>query len=339
MGEGFDVRMNLGIKSIKTSCPDLAINVCLICFDEGEDSPTNIYRPTVTENYKNLLNYVGSDNIERKEIALWKTQGMRKTRVGDRRVAKLFKEVNDFENYSDIVVDISALPRGIYFSLIGKIMSLLDSSEEAKQNLFILTVENADLDTAIDEIDLHADLSHPYGFGGGLEKEADDQGKKIWFPLMGEKRARHVVQANQAINPIEICPILPFPSKNPRRSDDIFSDSWNAFTNVLRVEPQNLLYAPEQNPFEVYKKLARAIMRYNDALSILGGCKSVVSTFSSKLLSIGCLLVAYEFMKKDVGILNIDAQGYRISDKIDLNEVRDGSELFVTWIIGKPYQK
>ncbi|MBK7635903.1 MAG: hypothetical protein IPJ13_17685 [Saprospiraceae bacterium] len=76
------------------------------------------------------------------------------------------------------------------------------------------------------------------------------------------------------------------------------------------------MYVPEQNPFEVYRNLTNAIINYNKTLSIINGCKAAISTFCSKLLSIGALMAAYELNNKvvdkvGVGILNVDSRGYR----------------------------
>jgi hypothetical protein len=111
----------------------------------------------------------------------------------------------------------------------------------------------------------------------------------------------------------------------------------------LRIEGQNLMYVPEQNPFEVYRSLCSAIINYNESLKILNGCKAAISTFSSKLLSIGALLAAYELTycnesdKIGVGLLNIDSQGYRIDDEELLTILKNESELFLTWLTGEPY--
>ena len=69
-------------------------------------------------------------------------------------------------------------------------------------------------------------------------------------------------------------------------------------------------------------------------------CKTVLSTFSSKLLSIGTLMAAYELKSKDigVGVLNVDSHGYKIDDGIDLKIMREESNLFVIWLTGEPYE-
>ena len=110
----------------------------------------------------------------------------------------------------------------------------------------------------------------------------------------------------------------------------------------LRIESQNLLYVPEQNPFEVYRNLSNAIINYNETLSIINGCKAAISTFSSKLLSIGALITAYELNSRKidkigVGVLNVDSKGYKIEDEGTLNTVNQESELFLTWLTGEPY--
>ncbi|MEO5563052.1 MAG: hypothetical protein ABIR18_06440, partial [Chitinophagaceae bacterium] len=71
----------------------------------------------------------------------------------------------------------------------------------------------------------------------------------------------------------------------------------------------------------------------------LNGCKAVLSTFSSKLLSIGTLLAAYELKKKDigVGVLNVDSHGYKIDPDADLKRLKEESKLFVIWLTGEPY--
>ena len=123
--------------------------------------------------------------------------------------------------------------------------------------------------------------------------------------------------------------VLPFPSKDPRRSDQLIQSYYQLLFERLNIEPQNLMYVPERNPFEAYIRLTKAILNYHKSLHILGGCKAVISTFSSKLLSIGTLLTAYELLGKiGVGVLNVDSQGYEIEDYEEMKKLKDSSELF-----------
>lgn len=341
LGKGFDIRMNEGIKQIVNCNSGVKIKCLLIDFDEGNDSSSKEYKNNVDINL-NYLHSLKGISIETKNISIWKGKGRNKRRIGDKEASDIFTTYNDILEYSDIIVDISALPRGIYFSLIGKLLTLIDinkSGGEEKHNLFIFTCENAKIDqiTIKDEID--QELKFSFGFGGGLELTSDDP--IIWFPILGENKESQIISAHYKISPDEICPLLPFPAKDPRRSDTLIIEYHKLLFDELRIESQNLLYVPEQNPFEVYRNLCNAIINYNKTLSVLNGCKAAISTFSSKLLSIGALLTAYELNNRSidkigVGILNVDSVGYKIN--IELSEdLNSESELFLTWLTGEPY--
>ncbi|MBU2557574.1 MAG: hypothetical protein KJ578_07330 [Bacteroidetes bacterium] len=144
-----------------------------------------------------------------------------------------------------------------------------------------------------------------------------------------------IVVVQNKIDPREICPLLSFPAKDPRRSDTLIIEYHQLLFDELRIEFQNLLYVPEQNPFEVYRNLSNAIINYNKTLSIIAGCKAAISTFSSKLLSIGALITANELNNRlndkiGIGVLNVDSRGYRIEEEESLGEINEQSELFLT---------
>jgi len=339
LGKGFDVRMNIGIKKIINTNSSIDMDVLLINFDEGKNSNSIKYRDLVVENENELTSLVTNNRIIHKNISLWKGNSRQKRRVGDREAANLISSCKDIDKYTDIIVDISSLPRGVYFSLIGKIMSLIDSERERNLNFFIFTAENAEIDSNIIEKELDDELHSPFGFNGRTSLESSNS-PIVWLPLMGEEKNSHLNKANAQIRPNEICPILPFPSKNPRRADDIFRDHSDFFES-LQIAPQNIIYVPEQNPFEVYKKLNITIQRYNESLKLLGGCNIVITILSSKLLSIGALLTTYELKNNDnfnVGIWSVDSQGYEIKDMNSLKKSNEKSELFVTWLTGSPYK-
>lgn len=346
LGKGFDPRMTLGIESIKTNAPATNMECLVIEFDEGKNSPSSKYKDLVTSNYSNLKKLV--PDIKTEKISAWSKHEGKKIRVGDRQAAQLIERIFPGKDYTDIIVDVSALPRSIFFSIIGKMLFIID--EETRQrksapNFFVLASENADIDYNIVEEELDDDLGYQHGLAGSIESYGDDK-PIIWLPLLGEGKKTHLEKANQFIKPSEICPILPFPSKNPRRSDNIFMEHQETLFDVLQTEAQNIMYVPEQNPFEVYKKLVSTIENYDSSLKALNGSKTVLSTFCSKLLSVGALLAAYELTYPfdqgvgkmlEIGVLHVDSQGYRINDPAALQSMRDKSELFVIWLTGTPY--
>ena len=97
------------------------------------------------------------------------------------------------------------------------------------------------------------------------------------------------------------------------------------------------MYTTERDPFEAYIQLSNAINNYKESLDIINGCKVAIWTFSSQLLSIGSLLVAYE-NPEFVGIMNVNSGGYEILEEDNFKKMKDKSELFVTWLTGYPYE-
>ena len=85
----------------------------------------------------------------------------------------------------------------------------------------------------------------------------------------------------------------------------------------------------------MYRQIYSTITRYNDALASLGHCKVVVSALSSKLLSVGALLAAYQAKRNEhmVGIAHVGAQGYAVSLPLDASN----AELFTLWLAGECY--
>lgn len=341
MGVGFDFRMNTGLQTFKASAPDLDIDCLLIEYDEGKSSSSKKYKHLVESNLSALELLIAAEKIRSQKIELWSSEGKKKKRVGDQNVADVFNDPELFSKYSDVIVDISALPRGIYFSLIGKIQALLDEFyPSSEKNFFIVTSENAVLDSYIKEFEPDSELTYVFGFRGGSELTSDKK-QTIWLPILGEGTGNQITAAYEKVKPNEICPVLPFPSRDPRRSDALLIEHHQLLFDALNIEGQNIIYVPEQNPFEVYRTLSQTIRDYNETLAVVKGCDIVISTFSSKLLSIGALLCAYEFKVLNnikVGILNVDSSGYEIEEQGLDGKIVNRSELFLIWLAGEPYK-
>jgi hypothetical protein len=103
------------------------------------------------------------------------------------------------------------------------------------------------------------------------------------------------------------------------------------------VEPRNFLYCSEQNPFEAYRQITRAIRAYRESLSSLGGSKFVISALSSKLLSVGALLVAYDFKSAnvDIGLAHVECHGYHMEDATQAQASVDQGEPVGLWLSGE----
>lgn len=341
MGSGFDVRMNSVLTRLLSSVTNSNIHCLLIEYHEGDETPSEKYRANIDDNrraYQDLVDTHANCSSESLSINIWKLDKGGKRRIGDRDANSKIYSYN-IDQYSDIVVDVSSLPRGIYFPLIGTLLKKMDATPELKsKNLFVAVTENHEIDSRINEEGIEERIRCIHGFGGGIEQEAN-QRPKVFFPVLGGKKSSELSRIYSHLNPQEICPILPFPSKNLRRSDNLIADYHKFLFEEVLVESHNIMYAPEQNPFEMYRILSQAITNYNESLDALGKCNVAVTAFTSKLLTLGVLLAAYE-IGQGVGVYNLEAQGYSIIDD-DINKLKElnsNSEIFLMWLNGEAYE-
>lgn len=259
--------------------------------------------------------------------------------------ADIIGTLDDIVGYSDIIVDISAMPRSIFISLANKLLTLAEyynSQNQEKINLHLMATENSNLDSKIIEQGVEEAPSYVQGFTI-IEKARTNDFKKVWIPILGENQKDQFVKIRDLIQPDEICPILPFPSMNLRRGDELINYYQDVLLNDSAFNLTNIIYADESNPFQTYRLLVEAIWRYKTSFDLLKGCKIYLSTLSSKLLSIGTFLAAYEtkLLNLEVGILHVESRGHRLIEGVDKAEIKNISQknnLFEIWLAGEAYQ-
>jgi hypothetical protein len=332
LGRGFDPRSHTGLDMIVAAGGGGSRDVVGLQYDEGAASTSLAYTPRVEQNWKHIVSSVeGKGQIELRPLPFW--SGTR--RVGPLNAANIFSSSEELVRYDDIVVDISAMPRGIYFPLLARILFLLDHAASKGQhptNLHIIVADDPLLDARIIEEGIDERASFLHSFEGSFSREATGQQPTVWIPLIGELRTIQFDRIYDEVKPVEICPVLPFPSRNPRRGDDLVQEYRDLLFDQHRLDPRSLMYAAEQNPFEVYRRIRKAAFHYRDTLSLIGGCKVALSALSSKLMSLGVLMVAYELKPVlDIGLAHVECRGYKVDN------FESTAQLFGLWLAGECY--
>ena len=208
-------------------------------------------------------------------------------------------------DHTDVILDVSSLPRIVYLSMMTGILDRLISDKHGVDplaaggvNFQVLVAEDAHLDSAIRSEDPSEDLVMIPGFGGGVKVEAMAEWPVVWLPILGEGRGgqfEKVAGLAEIPYEAEVCPILPHPSKNPRRGDSLLIEYREQLSNLgRRMQISNIMFAHESHPFEAYRQIRGAIDRYSDTLSIMDGCRILVTPLSSKLMTIAAGLACYE---------------------------------------------
>jgi hypothetical protein len=233
--------------------------------------------------------------------------------------------------YTDVLVDISGMPRGVFYPLIAYLLKL--ASEGVVRNLHVTVVEDPILDSRIKGREYgQADYLHTFRLQG-------DE-KLIWVPLVGanENARLDKIYGRLKSSCIEILPILPFPASSLRRVDDIAVAHSELLFESFLVSPDNLLLCDERNPFDVYRKVLDVAEYYNQRLSALpgmGSVKTVVSPLSSKTLSLGMLLAAIE---RSLPVCHVEPGTYDVVlDDGDHLKGDSGTSPTEIWLAGEPY--
>lgn len=305
------------------------IDCLLIDFPSTKTPP---YQELIDDNMKELLElYSKYEVTEHSEVSVdFSTNFDLALRLLDQKLAKY-----KFDKYTDIIIDISAIPRSIFFNIIKTIFDL-----QLGKNIMVFVSENVSMDIDISERDI-SEMNPIFGFKGRIGRASLLKPINISIPLIGEGKTESFKKIINGFDADDICPILPFPSCNLRRSDNLLWEYCDIFTNVLMIEAHNILYVDEKNPFELYAIINQIIQDYHKSLKPLAGelCFGI-SVMASKLLSLGALLVALDpIWGNEVTIFHVNASEYTIKVPIDTfinkNEL---SEPYLVWISGDAYE-
>jgi hypothetical protein len=337
MGVGFDSRSTIGLETIMNA-KIKDIECLAIEIEEGSDSPSKELEELVEANY-NRIKELLSANLTTRTVKMLEDG----RRVGPQEIIGLLNDSSmvDLTAFTDVVLDVSALPRCLFFLTITEILSIIDR-KNLPINFHVMVAENSELDKEIKQEALDEN-AYPFpGFERATSAEYLEGIPKIWIPILGEDKEYHLRKIYDTLKPEEVCPMLPFPAKNPRRCDDLIKEYYEFLFDSILVEPRNFIYATESNPFSVYRKIIYTAQRYSKSLEPLSGSvRMILSCLSSKIMTVGAALAAYELRKKNcyVAVWHLDARGYSLSGdtRERLRAVTEKSELFSIWLIGECY--
>ncbi len=332
-GLGFDPRTTLAIEQIIQAGGEGDRKAFVLDFVKNEQENTGRYKNLVSDNQENLKKILGDVDYEIKRIIM---RSLENHNIGGRNVTKIIGS-DTIQSYTDIIIDISAMPRGIFFPLISKAIALIDKVDNTV-NLHVVVSENSKLDADIKTEGLAERASFIHGFGN-VEVEKYENLPKVWVPVLGENKLEQIKILRENISPHETCPILPFPSVDIRRGDKLLTEYKSIFLDDLSIEMRDITYVDEQNAFQAYRTILDIIMRYQKSFSLFDGCKTIISVLSSKLLSIGALLAAFELKKhkKVIGVLHVDSEDFNFT--LSNEQVLNDSTLYNIWITGEPYEE
>lgn len=299
-----------------------------------------ISRPSFGESGE-LISKLGQSNLaEFNGIESYKSEGIFDTEthdseghyIGGRKSLLILDQNSEtLGKYTDIIVDISGMPRGIFFPVLSYLIHQADSGKF--RNLHAAVVEDPDLDTCIVGYEYgQADYMHTFRYLGGE--------KMVWLPLIGSDEVARLekIYSKLGSSCIEICPIVPFPAESLRRADDIVVKHAELLFESFLVSHENLITCDERTPFDIYRKIIEVEAYYRDRLSGIPGIgpvKTIVSPLSSKTLCLGMVLAAVE---RKLPVCHVEAGAIRV-DVERMTDILASANYLPKeiWLTGEPY--
>lgn len=329
LGAGFDNRMNEGLNKLLES--GLTPDIWLIHYHESSKSASRQYHNS-SENNLHLFWKSSNENglcVTEHSIDMFDSSEEPERPVAEAR-AKLFMKRNKtiLNEYDSIFIDISAIPHSLYLEMLDIILDYRET-----KNLYIMAVESYHHDKKIRPSELDESAHYLIGYGGIEESFLDSDIPIIWVPVLGECTEEWLNKCYQWIQKghtdLEICPVLPFPSVQERRADEILKQFRKLLFENWNVEKRNIIYASESNPFQVCRKIIETVDHYTKTMALLQdecdekmSCRFVLTMMTSKLLSAGTFLAAYNLRREgyNINIASIYNKGYIIADNMQHTE-------------------
>lgn len=322
-GAGFDPRAPGFSKKLHNVLND-RLKVILIREERPNPDKTLVNR--AEKNLAQIQSYL--NKIETVVIDIFADDG---AVIGGRKAIDAIR-LESFRSYTDVVIDLSALSIGISFPIVRFVFEF-GIEYSPSLNVHIMVASDPELDGVITPISSHV-VNKVHGFKGESGLLGGDEPAKLWLPQLSIKRKEDLNRIYDAVDPHDTCPILPFPSVDPKAGDKLAVAFLKELVDTWEVDTRNLVYADEENPLDLY----RTILRINDerrpVFKDLGGSLLALSPLGSKVLAIGALMAALD---RDLPVYYVEALGYDVDwSKVSADGFGNWKMRHI-WLCGEAY--
>ncbi|MEG8221365.1 MULTISPECIES: hypothetical protein [unclassified Sphingobium] len=230
--------------------------------------------------------------------------------VGGSRIVARLNEHPVADVVTDVILDLSALSIGVGFPAAR--MLLEDCESAANRAFHLMIVSNPEMDDRISSIP-SSRAGSVKGFSPPIEDDTHGLAQ-VWIPQLARGRALALTQIGAAIpSRYKICPLLPFPARNPRRADDLLAEYRTELVDEWEVDPRDVVYASERNPLDCYRTLSTLKTRFDRTMKGTYEPRMVLSPVGSKVLAAGALMAAIEH---DMAVQYLETETYLFDDTV-----------------------
>ncbi len=249
--------------------------------------------------------------------------------VGGARISRLLNQ-RPWPQVTDVVLDLSALSVGIGFPAARL---LLEKCEGLPQVSFHLMVtSNPELDARIIG-EPSASAVTIRGFAGEPVASAVLPLAQVWLPQLAPRKQLVLQKINAGGSGYKVCPILPFPARDPRRADALLAEYEPELRNEWQVDSRDLIYVSERNPLDTYRTVSMLKVRYDATFAEVYTPQIILSPVGSKVMAAGALMAAIEH---NLVVRHVESLRYELNR--DPPDAVAGPDMIVhVWLHGPVY--
>lgn len=322
---GFDPRSR---RIAELLAPRLGVRLSALFIREERGRPDPRLVQAAQENENVLCALIPAHEVVRLEVF-----GDDDAPVGPSRVAKALRDLSIDDDITDIVLDMTALSIGIGFPAARL---LLQACEEASGRAFhVMIASNPDLDDRIAG-EPGGRAMAVKGFAGEDNSGSALEVARIWVPQLAPGKTAALDEIGRSVGQCyKICPMLPFPARDPRRGDALLTEHRTALVDDWQVDPRDLVYVSERNPLDCYRTLSTLAERHRRAVADIFAPSIVVSPIGSKVVAAGAMMAAIEH---DLTIQYIETVRYDFDASVSAHEEEaDNNDLVHLLLSGPAY--
>lgn len=227
--------------------------------------------------------------------------------VAGRSAAKVGRDVL-VEGYSDVLIDATSMSRGVCFPIVKQALEYSVKHQSPQPHVLVASGGNAEVKATSMSSDAP---QYMHGFQGDMDLDDSRKTIKLWIPQLAEGAIASLERIYRVLQPEESCPILPFPSVQPRRGDLLLREFKQPLMHEWEVNLLDLIYAHESDPNDVCETIVRIHSARHEALSRAmkqsSPDRTVLSPAGTRVGSIGMLLAA---LRLDLPIMYEESIGY-----------------------------
>ena len=233
---------------------------------------------------------------------------------------------------TDIIVDTSALSVGVSFPVIRYFVEYVRQLERSV-NLHVFVVHDPRLDDDITSI-VSDKPGYVHGFKGGATLSGMSSAALLWLPQLATGMRHPLQLLYDFVVPHDTCPIVPFPSHDPRFGDTLVGEYLTEIEETWSVDARNIVHADEADPIDLYRTILRLDDLRRPVFAETGGSVLVLSPLGSKLMALGAMMAALE---RDLPVAYVEAIDYEL--KRDMPETIDRPDFVHLWLEGDVYPR